>query len=73
MIDPFLNLAFSVFSSKGVYALLLGSGVSRASGVPTGWEILEDLMRKLAHLEGELPPDPAAWYRGRYHADPDYS
>jgi hypothetical protein len=73
MIDPFLNLAFSVFSSKGVYALLLGSGVSRASGVPTGWEILEDLMRKLAHLEGELPPDPAAWYRGSYHADPDYS
>jgi hypothetical protein len=73
MIDPFLNLAFSVFSSKGVYALLLGSGISRASGIPTGWEIVEDLIRKLAHLGGEAPSDLAAWYRSRHNADPDYS
>lgn len=73
VIDPFLNLAFSVFNSKGVYALLLGSGVSRASGVPTGWEILEDLMRKVAHLEGESPSDLAAWYRSRHNAEPGYS
>jgi len=73
MIDPLLSLAFSVYSSKGVYALLLGSGVSRTSGVPTGWEILEDLMRKLAHLENEEPADLHAWYRGHYEAAPNYS
>lgn len=73
MIDPFLNLAFSVFSSRGVYALLVGSGLSRASGVPTGWEILEDLIRKVAHLEGETPTDLASWYRARHDAEPDYS
>jgi len=71
MIDPLLNLAFSVFSSKGVYALLLGSGVSRASGLPTGWEILEDLIRKVAHLEGESPTDMVAWYRARHSAEPN--
>jgi hypothetical protein len=38
MVDPMLSLAFSVHSNKGVFALLLGSGVSRASGIPTGWE-----------------------------------
>lgn len=73
MIDLFLNLAFSMFTSKGVYALLLGSGLSRASGVPTGWEILEDLIRKVAHLEGESPSDLAEWYRARHHGEPDYS
>jgi hypothetical protein len=73
MIDPLLRLSFSVFSSKGVYALLLGSGLSRASGVPTGWEVLEDLIRKIAHLEGESPSDPPAWYIARYGALPDYS
>jgi hypothetical protein len=33
MIDPMTLLAFSVYSGKGVYALLLERGVSRASGI----------------------------------------
>ena len=53
MIEPILSLALAVQSNKGVYALLLGSGVSRAAGVPTGWEIAEDLIRKLALLKGQ--------------------
>jgi hypothetical protein len=36
IVDPYTSLAFSVYGNKGVYALLLGSGVSRAAGVPTG-------------------------------------
>jgi hypothetical protein len=39
MIDPSTALAFSLFENKGVYALLLGSGLSRAAQIPTGWEI----------------------------------
>ena len=31
MIDPINSLAFSVQANRGVYALLLGSGVSRAA------------------------------------------
>jgi hypothetical protein len=74
MIDPMLSLAFSVYSSKGVYALLLGSGVSRAAGIPTGWQIVLDLIEKLALLHGEdCSPDPEAWFSQKYEREPDYS
>ena len=74
MIDPLLSLAFSMHSSKGVYALLLGSGISRAAGIPTGWEIVLGLIRKLAVLEAaDCEPDVVAWYKTRYGEDPDYS
>jgi hypothetical protein len=74
MIDPLVSLAFSVYSNKGVYALLLGSGISRAAGIPTGWEIVIDLVRSVAKLEGEdCEPDPASWYKTKYSTEPDYS
>ena len=74
MIDPVHALAFSVQSNRGVYALLLGSGVSRASGIPTGWEITIDLVRKLAALHGDDPdPTPESWYHEKYDKKPDYS
>jgi hypothetical protein len=74
MIDPIVSLAFAVYSNKGAYALLLGSGISRASGIPTGWEVVLDLIRKVAKLVGEdCEPDPAEWFRKKYGADPDYS
>ena len=74
MIDPMLSLAFSVHSNKGVFALLIGSGVSRAAGIPTGWEIIIDLIRKLAYLQREdCEPDPAAWYKTTFGEEPDYA
>lgn len=74
MLDPINSLAFSVQSNKGVYAVLLGSGVSRAAGIPTGWEITLELVRKVAALQGEVcEPDPAAWYVGKTGRQPDYS
>jgi SIR2-like domain len=74
MIDPMVSLSFSIYSNKGAYALLLGSGISRASGIPTGWEVVLDLIRKTAKLEGEdCEPDPAAWFREKHHTEPDYS
>lgn len=74
MIDPLISQAFSIHSNKGVYALLLGSGVSRAAQVPTGWEIVLDLVRKLAHLRGEnCEPNPAAWYNDRFGKELNYS
>ena len=74
MIEPIQSLAFSIQSSPGVYALLLGSGVSRAANVPTGWEITLDLIRRLAASTGaDAEPDPLSWYRGQFDRKPDYS
>jgi hypothetical protein len=74
MIDPALSLALTVHRNAGVYALLLGSGVSRSAGVPTGWEIVESLIRKLALLKGvACDPDPQTWYRKEFGREPDYS
>src|SRR5258707_8979262 len=74
MIDPLIALAFCVYSSKGAYTLLLGSGASRAAGIPTGWEVVLDLVRKLAKLENEdCGPDADAWFRRKHGVEPDYS
>lgn len=62
MIEPYISLAFSVHSNKGVYALLLGSGISSAAGIPTGGEIVLDLIRKVGALEqADCEPDPIDW------------
>ena len=74
MIDPIHSLAFSIQANPGVYALLLGSGVSRAAKIPTGWEITLDLIRKLARLRDEVcESDPEGWYRESFETEPDYS
>jgi hypothetical protein len=74
MNDPMLSLALSMHANPGVYALLLGSGVSRSAGIPTGWEVVLDLIRRLATLEGEdCEPEPDAWYREKYGTQPTYS
>lgn len=74
MIDPLHALAFSIQANRGVYAMLLGSGVSRAAKVPTGWEITLDLVRKLAAVHGDVcEPDPEQWYRGKVGKEADYS
>lgn len=72
--NPQTQVAFSVFENKGVFALLLGSGLSRAAEIPTGWEITLDLVRRVATAEGvEAQPDWAQWYREKYGSEPDYS
>ncbi|HYC42988.1 MAG TPA: SIR2 family protein [Noviherbaspirillum sp.] len=74
MIDPINSLAFSMHANKGVYALLLGSGISRTSKIPTGWEITLELVRKVASLQDEsCEPDPEGWYVSKYGKAPDYS
>src|SRR5271157_2783640 len=72
--DQILKLALSLHSNPGVYALLLGSGVSRAAAIPTGWEIVLDLISKVAAME-EVEPQPAlgTWYQERFGEAPDYA
>ena len=74
MIDPTDSLAFSIQANRGVYALLIGSGVSKSAQIPTGWDITRDLIRQLAAASGEsAEPDPELWYREKYDEAPDYS
>lgn len=73
MVDKDMALTFSVRNNPGVYALLVGSGVSRGAEIPTGWEVIEDLIRKVAEADGEDPePEPAEWYKDEYGDEPKY-
>lgn len=68
------TLAFSIYSNKGTYALLLGAGISRSSGIPSGWDIVIDLLKKLAALNGENDlPDYEQWYNDKFGKAVDYS
>lgn len=68
------QIAHLMSTSPGVYAILLGSGVSRGAGIPTGWDITVDLINRLARLRGEEPaPTPEDWYRAITGAEPAYS
>jgi hypothetical protein len=61
-------------SNKGVYALLLGSGISAPSGIPTGWNVLMDLIRKIAACEKEKNIEkPEKWFADKFGKEPDYS
>lgn len=74
--DQTVPLAFSLHAGPGSYALLLGSGISRAAGIPTGWDVTKDLIGKLSAAVGaaeEALSDPTIWYRERYGEEPDYS
>lgn len=76
MIDSITSLAFSMHSNKGVYALLLGSGISRTAGIPSGWEVTLDLVYKLALMNGqqdECSADPGLWYCRKYGKEPNYT
>lgn len=68
-----VDLAVSVYHNPGVYALLLGSGLSRAAGIPTAWGIVEDLIRKVAVASGTqpLPQGDAlfSWYQETYQTE----
>lgn len=66
-INPLTGLAFALQSQPGVYAVLLGSGVSRAAQIPTGWVITTELIRRLAAAEGAtIPADPVDWYQSTF-------
>ncbi|MBB2992825.1 hypothetical protein FHR72_004330 [Mycolicibacterium iranicum] len=75
--DPYLPLAFSLFSNPGAYAVLAGAGVSRGAGLPTAWDIVVDLVAQIAQQSDdgyEITPSTAApWYEERFGKTPSYS
>ncbi len=60
------SLTFSMHHNQSVYAVLLGSGISRAAGILTGWEITLDLVSQLAKLSGSDVQDLEKWYSETY-------
>ncbi|WP_236825310.1 MULTISPECIES: SIR2 family protein [unclassified Blastococcus] len=66
-LDPLVMLSTGMHGQPGVYALLLGSGVSTGAGIPTGWGVVTELVRRAA--AAAAPGDPEA--PGRAAADPE--
>ncbi len=64
--DPRISIATGMHAQPGVYALLLGSGVSTGAGVPTGWGVVTELVRRAAAARGVEAPqddfDPERWW-----------
>jgi hypothetical protein len=57
-LDPPVDLAHAVHTRPGVYALLLGSGISRAAGIPTSDEIMNELIRRQVSMTNvPMPAD----------------
>lgn len=73
-IDAVTRLAMNIYTNKGVYVPLLGSGISLSSGILSGWKVTEDLLKKLAFMqEGNVPDDLFLWYQNKYHKESEYS
>ena len=50
-LDPIVSLSVAIAEAPGACTVLLGSGVSRDAGVPTGVEVLRNGLRQLHDLE----------------------
>lgn len=72
--DHLTRLSFSIYENRGVYALLIGSGLSRAAQIPTGWEITLDLIRRVALAKEEKEQTNwIDWYKEKTGKEPSYS
>ncbi len=66
MDEKLLQMSATIHSNPGVYALLLGSGISYPAKIPTGWQLMEKLILKIAAVHGESPEDPIEWYKTQF-------
>lgn len=77
-LSPAAMLATSMHAQPGVYALLLGSGVSTGAGVPTGWGVVKELVSRIASVEdldtlSVAKSDPEQWWRDHHDGDLGYA
>lgn len=73
-IEKLTTLAFSMYFNKGAYALLLGSGISRSAGIPSGWEVEELLIEMLGKSQGVTDQENwHKWYEREYGEQASYS
>ncbi len=71
------SLIFAMHANKGVYALLLGSGISRAAGILSGWDVMMDLIGKIRAIRKARKNSPELsnldWYHENFGKEPNYS
>ncbi len=73
MDDRILRVASEVYSAPKVYALLLGSGISHAARIPTGQQLMDKLIGKIAHLKkAAILGQPNEWYEKHFSEKPTY-
>ncbi|MDR2005436.1 MAG: SIR2 family protein [Prevotella sp.] len=73
-IENLTRLAFSMYTNKGAYALLLGAGISRSAHIPSGWEVEEMLIKQLAATQSVVnEKDWHQWYKDKYGHSANYS
>ncbi|MBP1616050.1 MAG: hypothetical protein H6Q13_3498 [Bacteroidetes bacterium] len=73
-IERLTTLAFSIYTNKGAYALLLGAGISRSAHIPSGWEVENKLIEQLAATQGVTNvKDWHQWYKDKYGHSASYS
>jgi hypothetical protein len=72
-VDPLVALASTLDAGLATMAVLLGSGVSRAAQIPTGYDVVVDLIRRVVAASGEDPDGPVAWWVEGHGRDADYS
>lgn len=61
--DEVIPVAFALHNSPRRYALLVGSGISRDTGILTAGEITDDLIRQIAGKKIKSGQDPQDWYK----------
>lgn len=72
--DPIAALAITMQARKGTFALLLGSGISRSAQIPTGWDIVLQLIERVAAVHGETVEGPAdEWFEKSRGREASYS
>lgn len=77
-LEPLALLATGVHTQPGVYALLLGSGVSTGAGIPTGWGVVQALVSRIAaatHTDDQAAisaaaNDPEEWWAEHGDGEP---
>jgi hypothetical protein len=72
-LDSITPVAFALHNRPGAHAALLGSGLSSAAGIPTGWEILVRLVEQAAAVHGQDADGALEWYRTEVGDEPTYS
>ncbi|MFJ6099358.1 SIR2 family protein [Williamsia muralis] len=78
--DPYIPLAFSMYSTPGAYVVIAGAGVSMGANLPTAWGIVVELAKQFCRAAGD---DAAAdnmdaenvekWYVDTFRTDLTYS
>ena len=76
-VDYRTALAGALFDSPGVYAVLIGSGVSSEAGILTGWNVARELVRRVARDQNvDIDEDgmvPEKWWEQEGYGTLSYS